>query len=145
MNYIAFGTGIRADTPINQQLTIAAPPPSSPPMSGVLGTSKANFRTWKPSTTRYCSNLKLQRVRIEYNTVRLHESIGYVTPDDEHTGRGEAIRQARRDGLTPSPPTPTRLPSPHKNQPRREDTMTWVISHTISAVKSDAPHPSQIS
>ena len=36
MNYIAFGTGIRADTPINQQLTIAAPPPSSPPMSGVL-------------------------------------------------------------------------------------------------------------
>ena len=22
-----------------------------------------------------------------------------MTPDDEHTGRGEAIRQARRDGL----------------------------------------------
>ncbi len=30
---------------------------------------------------------------------RLHESIGYVTPDDEHEGRGPAIRQARRDGL----------------------------------------------
>jgi len=29
----------------------------------------------------------------------LHASIGYVTPDDEHQGRGEAIRQARRDGL----------------------------------------------
>ena len=42
---------------------------------------------------------ELARVRTEYNTVRLHESIGYVTPDDEHTGRGEAIRQARRDGL----------------------------------------------
>jgi putative transposase len=41
----------------------------------------------------------LERVRMEYNTVRLHEAIGYVTPDDEHTGRGEAIRQARRDGL----------------------------------------------
>jgi len=34
-----------------------------------------------------------------YNTVRLHEGIGYVTPDDEHHGRGEAIRQARRAGL----------------------------------------------
>src|SRR4051812_28865919 len=42
---------------------------------------------------------ELARVRTEYNTVRLHEAIGYVTPDDEHTGRGEAIRQARRDGL----------------------------------------------
>jgi hypothetical protein len=29
-----------------------------------------------------------------------HADIGYVTPDDEHTGRGEGIRQARRDGLT---------------------------------------------
>jgi hypothetical protein len=29
----------------------------------------------------------------------LHAGIGYVTPDDEHEGRGEAIRQARRDGL----------------------------------------------
>lgn len=35
-----------------------------------------------------------------YNTVRLHEGIGYVTPHDEHHGRGEAIRKARRDGLT---------------------------------------------
>jgi putative transposase len=39
------------------------------------------------------------RVRAEYNTVPLHASIGYVTPDDEHEGRGDAIRQARRDGL----------------------------------------------
>ena len=44
-------------------------------------------------------DVELERVRMEYNTVRLHEAIGYVTPDDEHTGRGEAIRQARRDGL----------------------------------------------
>ena len=43
---------------------------------------------------------ELDRVRHEYNTVRLHAAIGYVTPDDEHEGRGEAIRQARRDGLT---------------------------------------------
>ncbi len=42
---------------------------------------------------------ELERVRRHYNTVRLHEAIGYVTPHDEHTGRGDAIRQARRDGL----------------------------------------------
>lgn len=29
----------------------------------------------------------------------VHASIGYVTPEDEHTGRGETVRQARRDGL----------------------------------------------
>lgn len=43
--------------------------------------------------------LEMTRVRIEYNTVRLHAGIGYVTPDDEHHGRGDALRQARRDGL----------------------------------------------
>ena len=45
-------------------------------------------------------DLELDRARLEYNAVRLHASIGYVTPDDEHEGRGDAIRQARRDGLT---------------------------------------------
>ncbi len=43
---------------------------------------------------------ELEGVRTAYNQVRLHESIGYVTPDDEHEGRGEAIRQARREGLS---------------------------------------------
>jgi transposase InsO family protein len=38
--------------------------------------------------------------REHYNTVRLHEGIGYVTPDDEHHGRGPTIRKARQDGLT---------------------------------------------
>jgi len=38
-------------------------------------------------------------VRVEYNTVRLHAGIGYVTPDEEHEGRGPAIRRARRIGL----------------------------------------------
>ena len=28
-----------------------------------------------------------------------HGAIGYVTPNDEHHGRGDAIRQARRHGL----------------------------------------------
>ena len=42
---------------------------------------------------------ELASVRHEYNTRRLHAGIGYVTPDDEHEGRGPAIRQARRAGL----------------------------------------------
>jgi putative transposase len=41
----------------------------------------------------------LARIRTEYNTVRLHASIGYVTPDDEHHGRGPGIRRARAAGL----------------------------------------------
>ena len=43
--------------------------------------------------------LALDRARDEYNTIRLHAGVGYVTPNDEHHGRGDAIRQARRDGL----------------------------------------------
>lgn len=42
---------------------------------------------------------ELHRIRTEYNTVRLHASIGYVTPDDEHHGRGPAIRRARAAGM----------------------------------------------
>jgi putative transposase len=29
----------------------------------------------------------------------LHAGIGYVTPDDEHSGRGAQLRKARRQGL----------------------------------------------
>jgi hypothetical protein len=42
---------------------------------------------------------ELERVRLEYNSVRLHEAIGDVTPNDEHEGRGDAMRKARREGL----------------------------------------------
>jgi len=42
---------------------------------------------------------ELDAVREQYNNVRLHAGIGYVTPNDEHEGRGPAIRQARRNGL----------------------------------------------
>ena len=43
--------------------------------------------------------IELERVRHHYNGTRLHEAIGYVTPNDEHEGRGQAIRQARIHGL----------------------------------------------
>lgn len=42
---------------------------------------------------------ELARIRGEYNTVRLHAGVGYVTPDDEHHGRGPAIRRARVAGM----------------------------------------------
>jgi putative transposase len=42
---------------------------------------------------------ELASVRHEYNTTRLHAAIGYVTPDDEHQGRGDRIRAARRRGM----------------------------------------------
>lgn len=48
-----------------------------------------------PATLR----AELAAVREHYNTIRLHAGIGYVTPDDEHEGRDEAIRQARQTGL----------------------------------------------
>lgn len=43
---------------------------------------------------------ELHRIRTEYNGVRLHAGIGYVTPDDEHEGRGAAMRRARLRGLS---------------------------------------------
>lgn len=46
-----------------------------------------------------CLRAELDHLRGHYNTVRLHEGIGYVTPADEHHGRGDAIRKARQDGL----------------------------------------------
>jgi putative transposase len=48
-----------------------------------------------PATLR----AELAVVRERYNGVRLHAGIGYVTPDDEHEGRGAAIRKARQAGL----------------------------------------------
>ena len=48
-----------------------------------------------PNTLR----AELDITRHDYNTRRLHASLGYVTPDDEHQQRAERIRQARQDGL----------------------------------------------
>lgn len=60
---------------------------------------------------------ELERVRVVYNTVRLHESIGYVTPDDEHEGRGDAIRAARRHGLDQADQQRRDWHRAHRNQP----------------------------
>lgn len=60
---------------------------------------------------------ELERIRIHYNGVRLHEGIGYVTPDDEHQGRGEHIRQARLDGMKQADQDRRAWHRQHRNQP----------------------------
>jgi putative transposase len=60
---------------------------------------------------------ELERVRVHYNTVRLHEAIGYITPDDEHAGRGDAIRRARIEGLTQADSRRRAWHRLHRSQP----------------------------
>jgi putative transposase len=48
-----------------------------------------------PATLR----AELAVTREHYNSVRLHQGVGYVTPNDEHEGRGDAIRKQRLAGL----------------------------------------------
>jgi Integrase core domain len=49
--------------------------------------------------------LEMDRLRTHFNTVRLHEGIGYVTPHDEHhsRGKGDPCRTLSRPGRCPSP------------------------------------------
>ncbi len=78
-------------------------PPAYPAGSGVdrdfFGHIKGEWPHLETITEPALLGTELTRVRTEYNSVRLYEAIGYVTPDDEHASRGQAIRQARRDGL----------------------------------------------
>ncbi len=52
-------------------------------------------RITDPNTLR----CELAVIREKWNGVRLHAGIGYVTPNDEHEGRGPAVRKAREAGL----------------------------------------------
>ena len=60
---------------------------------------------------------ELERVRTIYNGVRLHEAIGYVTPNDEHEGRGDKIRAARADGMRIADEQRRATRRAHRNQP----------------------------
>ncbi|MCQ3815049.1 MAG: integrase core domain-containing protein, partial [Acidimicrobiia bacterium] len=57
---------------------------------------------------------ELERVRDHYNCVRLHEGIGYVTPNDEHTPQDDQIRHQRRHGLQQAD---QQRRAHHRNQP----------------------------
>lgn len=59
---------------------------------------------------------ELERLRHLDNGVRLHEAIGYVTPNDEHEGRGDAIRAARLDGLRAADEQRRHWHRAHRNQ-----------------------------
>ncbi|WP_084648382.1 integrase core domain-containing protein [Acidipropionibacterium thoenii] len=86
------------------------------------GTVKAEWPHLTKITDPAVLRAELDVARTEYNTTRLHSALGYVTPDDEHHGRGEAIRQARRDGLARA--AQARLAynrNQRKNQPNPED------------------------
>jgi putative transposase len=67
---------------------------------------------------------ELGNVRQQYNTVRLHAGIGYVTPADEHDGRGPRIRAARKRGL-------------------RHARWDRIIYHRIQKAKANPPEPRQ--
>jgi transposase InsO family protein len=77
--------------------------PGTPQDQGWIESLNGHIKAEYPHLTKIRDpqtlRAELDIVREHYNNVRLHEGIGYVTPNDEHTGRGEAIRQARRDGM----------------------------------------------
>jgi putative transposase len=64
------------------------------------------FKTLKGGCIRVKTPLSLEDARrlvaefvTDYNTVRLHSAIGYVTPADKLAGRAEAIWAARKEKL----------------------------------------------
>jgi transposase InsO family protein len=64
-----------------------------------FGHIKAEFPHLCTITDPAVLRAELAVVRTHYNGVRLHAGIGYVTPLDEHEGRGPTIRKAREAGL----------------------------------------------
>lgn len=75
-------------------------PTDQPWIESLFGHTKGEHPHLERITDPAVLEAELTLVQHRYNTIRLHAGIGYVTPEDEHHGRGQAIRQARRDGLT---------------------------------------------
>jgi putative transposase len=58
---------------------------------------------------------ELDRLQVHWNCVRLHAGVGYVTPLDEHEGRGQSIRKAREAGLERARQTRLAYHRAHRN------------------------------
>ena len=63
------------------------------------GHLKAEYPHLESITAIEVLRQELDVIRPHWNGVRLDAGIGHVTPDDEHEGRGNAIRKAREAGL----------------------------------------------
>jgi putative transposase len=92
-------------------------PTDQAPIESVFGHIKADWPHLEEVTDPEILGAELDRVWAEYNGMRLHAAIGYVTPDDEHEGRGDAIRQTRRDGLARADQARRAAPRPMTNPP----------------------------
>jgi putative transposase len=68
-------------------------------IESLFGHIKAEWPHLDKITDPEVLRAELADVRRQYNTVRLHAGIGYVTPEDEHEGRGPKIRARRKHGL----------------------------------------------
>ena len=106
-------------------------------------TSKPNGPTSRrsPTPTR-CEQSSTSPDTTTTPACGLHASLGYVTPDDEHQGRGERIRQARRDGLNRV--RLTRIAYHRNNKPNH--TMNTpahcgAIKRPKTDIYSEAPYP----
>jgi putative transposase len=82
---------------------------------------------------------ELDRRRVHYNTVRLHEGIGYVTPDDEHHGRRHG-HQSRTSSRSGSCPTAANCHQPRATKGSSMTGRQWLGITTPSwCIWSDAP------
>jgi transposase InsO family protein len=95
-------------------------PTDQAPIESFFGHVKAEWPHLEAISDPDVLAAELERVRVEYNSVRLSAAVGYVTPDDEHAGRGEAIRQARREGLAEADRA-RRAARRSTNRPERHD------------------------
>lgn len=80
------------------------------------GHLKAEFPHLLAITDPAVLRAELAVIRQHWNAVRLHAGIGYVTPNDEHEGRGPAVRKARQAGMETAR---LRRLAYHRNQPQQ--------------------------